>query len=62
MVKAVMKVALIAIICVLVPVSPSSADRAGIGWKETIVAKSGKAKTIAELVKDVRLKLLRRMP
>jgi hypothetical protein len=51
MVRAVMKVALIAIICVLVPGSPSSADRAGIGWKETVVAKSGKAKTIAELVK-----------
>lgn len=29
----------------------SFAERAGIGWKETIVGKSGKAKTIAELAK-----------
>jgi len=29
----------------------SFAEKAGIGWKETIVAKNGKAKTIAELAK-----------
>ena len=29
----------------------SFAEQAGIGWKETIVAKNGKAKTIAELAK-----------
>lgn len=29
----------------------SFAEKAGIGWKDTIVAKSGKAKTIAELAK-----------
>jgi uncharacterized protein Veg len=29
----------------------SFAEKAGIGWKETIAAKSGKAKTIAELAK-----------
>jgi hypothetical protein len=30
---------------------PAFAEKAGIGWKETIAAKSGKAKTIAELAK-----------
>ena len=31
-------------------VSSALAEKAGVGWKETIVAKTGKAKTIAELV------------
>jgi len=30
---------------------PAFAEKAGIGWKETIAAKAGKAKTIAELAK-----------
>lgn len=32
-------------------VAPSFAGKAGIGWQETIAAKSGKAKTLAELAK-----------
>ena len=32
-------------------VSSALAEKAGIGWQETIVAKTGKAKTIAELAK-----------
>ena len=32
-------------------VFPAYAEKAGIGWKETIAAKKGKAKTVAELVK-----------
>ena len=31
--------------------TPCFAEKAGIGWKETIAAKSGKAKTLAELAK-----------
>src|SRR5574340_1181094 len=31
--------------------SPVWAEKAGIGWKETIAAKAGKAKTMAELAK-----------
>ena len=49
--KAVMQGALAAAVLLVALVSPSFAEKAGIGWKETIAAKSGKAKTMAELAK-----------
>ena len=36
---------------VLCGASPVLAEKAGIGWQETISAKAGKAKTMAELAK-----------
>jgi mono/diheme cytochrome c family protein len=51
MMKAIMHGALAAAVLAVFLVSPSFAEKAGIGWKETIAAKSGKAKTIAELAK-----------
>ena len=49
--KAVMQGALAATVLAVALASPAFAEKAGIGWKETIAAKSGKAKTMAELAK-----------
>jgi len=46
-----MKGLLLALIAIIAFASLSFAEKAGIGWKETIVAKSGKAKSVAELAK-----------
>ena len=46
-----MKGLLLAVIGIIAFASLSFAEKAGIGWKETIVAKSGKAKSVAELAK-----------
>jgi len=51
MMKAVMQGALAATVLAVALASPAFAEKAGIGWKETIAAKSGKAKTMAELAK-----------
>jgi hypothetical protein len=51
MIKRITKVALVVILFSVALASPSFAEKAGIGWKGTIAAKSGKAKTIAELAK-----------
>lgn len=49
MIKAITKAVLVATLLSVALASSSFAEKAGIGWKETIAAKSGKAKTIAEL-------------
>jgi len=49
--KILMKGSLLAIFFVLAVTPCSFAEKAGIGWNETIVAKSGKAKSVAELAK-----------
>lgn len=49
--KVTKKGALIAAVLVAGLCSTAYAEKAGIGWKETIVAKSGKAKTLADLAK-----------
>ncbi|MCK9363435.1 MAG: hypothetical protein M0P74_07545 [Syntrophales bacterium] len=51
MIKIPMKGLLLAVIGIIAFASLSFAEKAGIGWKETIVAKSGKAKSVAELAK-----------
>ncbi len=51
MIKIPMKGLLLAVIAIIAFASLSFAEKAGIGWKDTIVAKSGKAKSVAELAK-----------
>ncbi len=51
MIKVIMRVLFAAVLVSFLLASPSLAEKAGIGWKETIAAKAGKAKTIAELAK-----------
>jgi len=46
-----MKGLLLALMAIIAFASLSFAEKAGIGWKETIGAKSGKAKSVAELAK-----------
>ncbi len=62
MMKAVMQGALAAAVLVVVLVSPSFAEKAGIGWKETIAAKSGQGEDHCRAGEDVRLQLLHRVP
>jgi len=45
------QVALAAFLFAIALAPPSFAEKAGIGWQGTIAAKSGKAKTMAELAK-----------
>jgi len=49
--KIMMMGALLAVFFVTAFAVPALSEKAGIGWQETIVAKSGKAKSIAELAK-----------
>lgn len=51
MIKIPMKGLLLAVIAIIAFASLSFAEKAGIGWKDTIAAKSGKAKSVAELAK-----------
>lgn len=51
MIKITVKSALVVALLSVSLAATAFAERVGIGWEETIVAKSGKAKTIAELVK-----------
>ena len=51
MIKGMIQGAFVAVFASVALSSPAFADKAGIGWKETIAAKSGKAKTMAELAK-----------
>lgn len=51
MIKLITKSTLAATFLSVALASASFAEKAGVGWQETIVAKSGKAKTLAELAK-----------
>src|SRR5574340_53962 len=51
MIKAITQVALVAMLFSVALAPSSFAEKAGIGWKDTIAAKAGKAKTMAELAK-----------
>lgn len=51
MVKTITKFVLAAAVLSVALAVPATAQKAGVGWNETIAARSGKAKTIAELVK-----------
>ncbi len=51
MINTITKAVLAAVIFSVALASPLVAEKAGIGWKDTIAAKSGKAKTMAELAK-----------
>jgi hypothetical protein len=51
MIKEIIQGAFVAAFVSVALSSPAFAEKAGIGWKETIAAKSGKAKTMAELAK-----------
>ena len=51
MIKVITKAVLVAAFFSVALACPAFAEKAGIGWDKTIAAKSGKAKTIAELAK-----------
>ncbi len=51
MIKGIIQGAFVAVFASVALSSPAFADKAGIGWQETIAAKAGKAKTMAELAK-----------
>ena len=49
--KIMMRGVLLAVFFMIAFVPPALSEKVGIGWKETIAAKSGKAKTLADLAK-----------
>lgn len=51
MIKIIKNAALAAVVLSVALAPPVFAEKAGIGWKETIAAKAGKAKTMAELAR-----------